>query len=212
MADNGWLHHHPLRRLGLVLLALSAWVTAIGSLTYVLGDPRHFAFPFRLKYTEHLTLVRWHGVSAALTLLLGPLQWRRSRGYAHRVTGYIYLGSVAIGGFTGFWLALLAYGGLLSKSGFALMALLWWTTGWKAFRSARSQDFLAHQIWMIRNFALAFGAVVLRFYLEVGQRLGFDFYALYPTAVWACWVPCLALAEWRVARQSKLEGTPPYGP
>ena len=198
--------------MGLVLLALSAWVTAIGSLTYVLGDPRHFAFPFRLKYTEHLTLVRWHGVSAALTLLLGPLQWRRSRGYAHRVTGYIYLGSVAIGGFTGFWLALLAYGGLLSKSGFALMALLWWTTGWKAFRSARSQDFLAHQIWMIRNFALAFGAVVLRFYLEVGQRLGFDFYALYPTAVWACWVPCLALAEWRVARQSKLEGTPPYGP
>lgn len=193
-------------RLGLLVLGLAAWVTAIGSLTYVLGDPRHFAFPFRLKYTEHLTLVRWHGVSAALTLLLGPLQWRRSRGYSHRATGYVYLCSVAIGGFTGFWLALLAYGGPASKSGFALMALLWWATGWNAFRSARSGDFQAHQIWVTRNFALAFGAVVLRIYLEAGQRLGFDFYALYPTAVWACWVPCLALAEWRVAR---LEGTPP---
>lgn len=189
-----------MNRLLLVFVGLAAWVTAIGSLVYVLGDPRHFAFPFRLKYTEHLTLVRWHGVSAALTLLLGPLQWRRSRGTSHRVTGYIYLCSVVVGGLTGLWLALLAYGGPISKSGFTLMAILWLVTGWKAFHSARSGDFLAHQIWMTRNFALAFGAVVLRFYLEAGQRLGFDFHALYPTAVWACWIPCLALAEWRVAR------------
>lgn len=193
-----------MRRIALVVICLASWCTAIGSLIYVLGEPIHFALPFRAKYTAHLSLVRCHGLSAALTLLLGPLQWLRPQGKTHRLRGYVYLGSVFVAGLTGFWLALLAYGGVVSKSGFALMSVLWWVTGWKAYRSARSRDFDSHRIWMIRNFALAFGAVVLRLYLEIGQRLGFDFYALYPTAVWACWVPCLALAEWKIEGTSRL--------
>jgi hypothetical protein len=184
-------------------MVLAAWATAIGSLVYILNDPSHFAIPFRAKYIEHLTLVRVHGISAALTLVLGPLQWMWPRGKAHRFRGYLYLSSVVIAGFTGLWLASIAYGGLVSKSGFAVMAVLWWVTGWQAYRAARRREILLHRIWITRNFALAFGAVVLRVYLEAGQALGFDFYALYPTSVWVAWVPCLVVAEWRVTR---LEG------
>jgi predicted membrane protein DUF2306 len=192
-----------LSKLASVILALAAWITAIGSLAYILNDPNGFAFPFRAKYIRHLTLVRIHGVSAALTLLLGPLQWIWPRGKTHRVRGYVYLLSVAVGGFTGLWMATLAYGGLVSKTGFATMAILWWVTGWQAFSAARRRDFLNHQIWMTRNFSLAFGAVVLRGYLGAAQLLGFDFYALYPTSVWAAWMPCLLIAEWRVALLEK---------
>lgn len=187
-----------LRRLLIALAALAAWTAAIGSLVYILKDPRHFALPFRAKYTEHLYLVRTHGVSAALTLILGPLQWIRPRGKNHRLRGYLYLGSVAVGGGTGFFLALIASGGLISQSGFALVAVLWWLTGWQAYLWAKRRDYLQHQIWMTRNFALAFGAVVLRAYLEIGQHLGFDFYSLYPTSVWAAWIPCMVIGELRV--------------
>ena len=110
-------------------MVLVAWSTAIGSLVYILGDPLSFAFPFRAKYIEHLALVRLHGISAALTLLLGPLQWIWPRGKAHRLRGYTYLTSVAVGALTGLWMAALAYGGMASKSGFAEMALRWRLTG-----------------------------------------------------------------------------------
>ena len=168
-------------------------MTAIFSARYVLGDPLHFTPVFRANYIDNLTLVRCHGVAAALALALGPFQWLRDRG--HRLRGYLYLASVLLGSATGLRLALHAYGGFSSKLGFAVMAILWAYTGFRAYGAARLKQFEQHRTWMLRNFALAFGAVTLRLYLEIAQRSGLDFFAIYPTAVWVAWLPCLAAAE-----------------
>jgi hypothetical protein len=96
----------------------------------------------------------------------------------------------------------MAEGGPVSQTGFVIMALLWWFTGWQGYLSARRGRFAQHRIWLIRNFAIAFGAVVLRLYLAAANSLGLDFYAVYPTAVWVCWTPCLVVAEIAISRKT----------
>lgn len=182
----------------------------MASARYILGDPLNFTLVFRAKYIDNLTLVRCHGVSAALTLALGPFQWLRDRG--HRLRGYLYLASVLVGSVTGLWLALLAFGGWSSKLGFSLMAVLWAYTGFRAYGAARLKHFEQHRQWMVRNFALAFGAVALRLYLEIAQGCGLDFFAIYPNAVWVAWLPCLVSAElylWSGERSQTRKGRLP---
>ena len=176
----------------------------------MLGDPLQFTLVFRAKYIDNLSLVRCHGLAAALALALGPFQWLRDRG--HRLRGYLYLASVLVGSLTGLWLAALAFGGWSSKLGFSIMAILWAYTGFRAYNAARLKQFEQHRIWMLRNFALAFGAVSLRFYLEIAQRFGLDFFTVYPTAVWVAWSPCLLTAElyiWWEERSNRLKGRLP---
>lgn len=182
---------------------MAAAATSIGSLLYILGEPEQFSIFFREKYARHLILVRTHGVSASVALLLGPTQFLYPREWAHRWRGYLYLTGVVVGGVTGLLMASMALGGLFSQLGFCLMALLWLFTGVRAYEAARKRMFRKHKAWMIRNFSLAFGAVVLRMYLFIGHHLNFDFDVIYPTSVWVCWTPCLVVGELFVARLAR---------
>ena len=177
------------------MIGLAAVITAFGSLDYVLGDPQTFSMPFRPKYQSHLELVRTHGVAAALTLILGPLQFVSRLPY-HRQRGQLYLLAVLVGTITAVPMSAMAEGGLWSEIGFLIMSLLWGYTGLQAYLTIRQGKVAEHQVWVIRNFALSMGAVTLRAYLHFAQQWGWDFYALYPSAVWVCWIPCLLLAEW----------------
>ena len=199
MAHLRW----PLIRITLSVLAA---VTAVASLVYVLGEPEHFQIQFRRKYVQNLTLVRFHGVSSAIALLLGPVQmWLVARkGAWHLGLGRVYLISMLIGGATGIPMANLASGGLTSRVGYALMALLWIGTGLLAFRSIRNGEVGEHQVWMTRNIALSFGAVVLRLYLYLVQKAGLSFLLVYPSAVWLCWGACLLLGELAVLKRDEL--------
>ena len=178
--------------LGLVLF-LSV-MTALGSLEYILGNPKDFSYPFTDKYQQHLILVRTHGVAAALTLLLGPLGFIERLGY-HRQRGQVYMAGVLVGTLTAIPMSLMAEGGISSKVGFLVMSLLWGYTGIEAWRSARARDFIEHRLWVFRNFALSFGAVAFRAYLYQMQSAGFAFHDIYPSAVWVCWVPVMLVAE-----------------
>lgn len=48
---------------------------------------------------------------------------------------------------------------------------------------------------MVRNFALAFAAVILRLWLPAAVAAGVPFELAYPAVAWLCWVPNLLLAE-----------------
>lgn len=183
--------------LGMVFLV--GIITALGSLHYVLGDPNHFSWPFLPKYQRHLALVRTHGVAAALTLILGPLQFLPKLGF-HRQRGQIYLWGVLVGTATGIPMSLMAEGGRSSQAGFLVMSLLWGFTGFQAYRTIRQRRILEHRTWVIRNFALALGAVTLRIYLHLMQGWGWRFDDIYPSAVWVCWVPVLILAEFWIPK------------
>lgn len=195
-----------LRRLVFSLVLTSSLATAMGSLAYILGSPEEFAYPFLDKYQRHLILVRTHGVASALTLILGPLGFLSGLSY-HRQRGQLYMLGVAVGAFTAVPMSLMAEGGAISKAGFLLMSLLWAVTGVMAWKEARARNFAAHRVWVYRNFALSFGAVVFRGYLHEMQARGHLFHEIYPSAVWVCWIPVMIIAEWLIGRSVNARAT-----
>ena len=142
-----------------------------------------------------------HIFAAAVALLLGPFQFsaplRRKLPHIHRWAGRLYLGiGVMVGGLAGLYMSLNARGGLPAKTGFAAMASLWLYTGLQAYLSIRRGAIAEHRTWMVRNFALTFGAVTLRLWLPLAGAIGYPFEVAYPFIAWISWVPNLVVAEW----------------
>jgi len=152
-----------------------------------------------------------HVFASAAALLIGPLQFhprlRASRPSLHRWLGRLYLGiGVLVGGTAGLYMALHAFGGSMSRAGFACLALAWLYTGWRAYRAIRAGHASSHRRWMVRNFALTLGALTLRIWLPAGVASGVPFEIAYPVVAWLSWVPNLVAAEW-LLRSSR--GAPP---
>jgi uncharacterized membrane protein len=160
----------------------------------------------RPAFLEHAFAIRLHVFSAVFALALGSLQFssrvRARFPRAHRIAGRLYLGvGVVIGGLSGLYIALHAFGGPIAQSGFALLALAWLYTGFEAYRAIRHGDVATHRQWMVRNWALTLAAVTLRIYLPVGMVPGVDFEAAYRAIAWLCWVPNLLVAHFVLARR-----------
>lgn len=141
-----------------------------------------------------------HVFASVFALLIGPLQFsarlRAQRPIVHRWLGRFYLGvGVLIGGMAGLYMAFHAFGGIVARCGFGLLAILWLYTGLRAYLAIRARDVTAHRRWMVRNFALAFAAVTLRLWLPGSVVSGIPFEAAYPVIAWLCWVPNLVVAE-----------------
>jgi uncharacterized membrane protein len=193
------------RILSWALMTYLALLTGVGSILFIFGDPNQFGAPFQAKYVAHLALVQTHGVSAVLALCLGPFQFwtwlRRRRPQLHRKLGVLYLVGVVVAAITAFPMGVMAYGGLSSQLAFCSMAALWLGSASLAYRSALARQFEAHRRWMIRNYALTFGAVLVRVYLALSRELNLDFATIYPFIAWLSWVPTLIVAEtWLVRR------------
>ena len=145
-----------------------------------------------------------------MALLIGPFQFvgslRRAAPALHRWLGRIYLGiGVLVGGLAGLYMAQHAFGGIVSRLGFASLALGWLYTGLNAWLAIRARDIAAHREWMIRNFALTFAAVTLRLQVPIWVNLlGTDYTGVLPIIAWACWVPNLIVAEWLIARRRSI--------
>ena len=191
----------------MVFLALA--ITLVVS-RYLTLDPNVYFPEQRAVYMANSVGILGHVVGAMLALALGPFQFlprmRSGRWLRlHRWLGRVYLIGVAIGGFFGFYMAWLAYSGLIAQVGFAILAVLWLYSGAMAYRTIRKRDVQAHRRWMIRNYALTFAAVTLRLWLPLLTVSGLDFTLAYRTVAWLCWVPNLLIVEWWV--QQRLPAT-----
>ena len=114
----------------------------------------------------------------------------------HRLTGKVYIISVTISSLSGLYIAFFATGGMVSVLGFGTLAVLWLYTIVMAYTSILKGNIEKHQYWMIRNYALTFGAVTLRLWLPI--LIGFIFYEFNPAykiVSWLSWVPNLIVAE-----------------
>jgi len=91
---------------------------------------------------EHYTFLLTHIIAGSVALLVGPWQFsrrlRRRNLSVHRWMGRTYLLAVAIGSLAGFRLALFSEGGVVTLFGFGILAILWFFTGWMAYRKARA--------------------------------------------------------------------------
>ena len=110
---------------------------------------------------------------------------------------------ILVGGIGGLGLAQIAAGGLVSRIGFSLLDVCWLFTAFMAYRAIRNRRFVDHQQWMMRNFALTFGAVTLRLWLPVLGAAGHSFEASYQVVAWLAWVPNLLLVEWYLVIQAE---------
>ena len=187
-------------RFWLIPLALFCLVTAIGSLDYIMGSPEGFAHPFTEKYTEHLVLVRTHGLSAALAMILWPLGFATALPY-HAIRGRLYVLAVLVGGVTAVPMSIMAEGGTFSRAGFLLLSVLWLYSGVALWRTAVKRDFTKHQIWVIRSSALTFGAAVLRILLHSVQGFGYTFDEVYAGVVWVSWAIAMGVGEFIIEKR-----------
>lgn len=211
-------------RVGWVAVLLtSLTIVAYSAVPYLMGsleqlDPDRA--PLAPAYSQTPTVVQValvvHVVGAAVALFVGPFQfWAASRRRfpgLHRWLGRTYLVGVGVGGVASLVMAPFNTAGMVGFLGFGTLGVLWVWTGWRAYRSIRSGDVRSHQAWMIRNFSLTFGAVMLRTWtgtLVAAQAFAggdtFDFDAAFENAynavTFLAWVPNLVIAEWMIRRR-----------
>lgn len=152
--------------------------------------------------------LRTHIAASGVAMILGAFQFlkplRRKAPSLHRWTGRGYILACTVGGLAGGVIALSSTAGPIAGWGFFMLAVLWVPFTLLALFSAMRKDFSAHERWMIRSFALTFGAVTLRLQLPIGPMLtGGDFLAAYVWIAWLAWVPNLIVAEIYIATLRK---------
>ena len=146
-----------------------------------------------------------HIGGAIVALVLGAFQFnpriRNRHLRLHRAMGRTYLIAVLVGGIGGLAHSTVAYGGLPTRVGFALLAASWLASGALAYRRIRAGDTVHHREWMIRCYALTMAGVTLRLWQPLlGGGFGVPFAESYVTVAWLAWVPNLMVAEWWIHR------------
>ena len=150
-----------------------------------------------------------HVAASGVAMLVGAFQFfkplRAKAPALHRWIGRIYVAACVIGGVAGGVIALSSTAGPIAGWGFLMLALLWVPFTLLALRAAMRRDFIAHERWMIRSFALTFAAVTLRIYLPVAitQNQGEFPLDAYRAIAWLAWVPNLIVAELFIATLRK---------
>jgi hypothetical protein len=140
-----------------------------------------------------------HAGLASTALITGPWQFlprlRARVPRLHRWLGRIYIFCCIVGGTGGLLLAGGTTAGPIARAGFGLLAVVWLLINLQGLRLAMIGRYAEHRQWMIRSFALTFGAVLLRVYIPIAQVMGIEFMTAYRAISWLAWVPNLMLAE-----------------
>jgi uncharacterized membrane protein len=155
-----------------------------------------------------------HVFSSLFVLAAGFTQFskhlRDIRPNLHRWMGKIYvLITLLFAGPSDLILGIYANGGISSKIGFCLLAVLWVTFTWLAFIKIRQGDVLSHREWMLRSFALALSAITLRAWKYM---IVFTIHPkpmdVYRVVAWLGWTLNLVLVEIFILKFIKHEKKP----
>jgi len=140
-----------------------------------------------------------HVASAATVLLLGPLNFvgliRRRARRVHRWVGRIYIVGCLVCSASGMVIAFGSFAGPIATPGFASLGVCWAAANVQGWWSAMNGRFAEHREWMVRSFAMTFGAVLLRLYLPLSQLLHVPFVEAYRAITFLAWVPNLFMTE-----------------
>jgi len=185
------------KRLGWFVFGICAIAIGLYPLIYFVIDRKFGLLGTKPDYL--LNDVLWnfgfygHIIPGGLALLVGWTQFssklRRQRLNLHRSLGKLYLVCVIISGFCGLYIAQYATGGLVSKIGFACLAIIWLISTLLAFSAIKKGNLNNHQDLMILSFAVCFAAVTLRIWLPLLTKVLGGFDKAYPIVAWLCWVP-----------------------
>ncbi|MGW6454860.1 DUF2306 domain-containing protein [Streptomyces sp. NPDC055078] len=200
------------RRGAWALFAVSAVGMALYSApAYLTGDPSQSKIPINPDVALHYLSIVVHALPASLLLLLGPVQFvpalRQKYGKAHRIVGRVYMVSVLIASVAAILAATFSVDGFTAQVAFFLLTAAWLYSLAQAYLTIRRGQVQLHRIWMIRNYALSFAAVVLRVFLITGLALRsrydwLSFEDVYATSVWASILVSAGVAEWFIVQRT----------
>ncbi|KAJ5407750.1 hypothetical protein N7509_001633 [Penicillium cosmopolitanum] len=188
--------------------SLRWWIMAIPALP-VSAYAFYFIFytPSGNRPTRTRMLSSIHGyihiIAGGVAMLLGPIQFvekvRRLYPSVHRWVGRVYAAAIFASGLCGLQVSMDSNAYPIGDYGFAILAILWMATMTMGLRTIWSGDVSGHREWMIRNFALTYAAVMLRWQLA----LMILFYrmtlpAALTIAAYSCWIPNIIFAEWYI--------------
>lgn len=156
----------------LLLAALAFFIYPMAqiSMTYI---PYNTDVGFLRIKQEYIAIDFWriaffiHVYSSLFVLMAGFTQFNktilRKMPSLHKLLGKVYVFNILlITGPASLIMGFYANGGLYSRIGFVLLALLWLFFTYKALLLAKKRRFREHKIYMIRSFALTLSAITLR--------------------------------------------------
>jgi uncharacterized membrane protein len=188
------------KRVGWVLLLLGGLFAAGNAVMFLLVEGHGSA---EIKQRFFATAIAgWaHGFGGAIAALIGPFQLitrlRTSWPRVHVWMGRTYLTAVLAGGLAGLYFAPISSAGTVGRVGFATLAVFWLYSGTRAYLAIRRGNVQEHRRWMLRNYALTFGAATLRIELPLLIIGGLSFPVAYTLVAWISWVPnWLAVEAW----------------
>lgn len=180
-------------------VVLLSVIVALVSLRFLSGNPMVAGPDIRPSMVANGWIFVTHAVAAAVALGLGGFQFvsalRRRWPRLHRGSGRVYVLACLLGALTALWIAPDASSGKLATFGFSVLAAAWIYTTLTAWRLAVQRDFAAHRRWMIRSFALTFGAVTLRLQILAVLPFGLTYGDVSQVLAYSSWIPNLAVVE-----------------
>lgn len=200
---------HPLvsvHPLGWSLIAIPAIAIALYAVPpYAMFDPLLSRIPLNAIFTSHMLWLSLHAVPGGLALIVGPFQFlpalRARWPKAHRLGGKFYLACILATSAAAIPATIMTTAGFAAQTGFALLIAGWLYSAYRAYRAARDAQFADHRVWMIRNYALTFAAVLLRVFLLGGMAFrqlvpSIPFDQLYTASLWSSIAVSSLVAEW----------------
>jgi hypothetical protein len=193
----------------------------LGFLTVLMAMISAEYLPFRtdvgflILKEEYLPIKPWliaffiHVYTSLWVLLAGFTQFSRSflKKWPpwHRRLGYLYVVNILlVTGPASLLMGFYANGGLTSRVGFVLLALLWLFFTGMALVKAKQKNFTAHRHYMMRSFALTLSALTLRAWKwGIGLVVEMPPMDRYRLIAWLGWTLNLAVAEWLIWREVK---------
>lgn len=198
---------------GWSLIAISALAIGLYAVPpYASFDPLLSRIPLNELFTSHMLWLAFHAIPSGLALIIGPFQFlaamRNRWPKAHRLSGKIYLCCVLLGSVAAISSTIMSTAGFAAQVGFSLLIVGWLYSAYHAYRAARQRRFADHRIWMTRNYALTFAAVLLRVFLLAG--IGFKqlvpsipFDQIYTSSVWGSILVSSLVAEWFIVTRAQ---------
>jgi uncharacterized membrane protein len=194
------------KRVGWILLLLGGLFAAGNAVMFMLVEG-HGSPDIKHRFFG-TAIAGWsHAFGGAIAALIGPFQlitrlrtaWPR----VHVWMGRTYLLAVLAGGLAGLYFAPTSTAGTVGRVGFTTLAVFWLFSGTRAYLAIRRGDVQQHRRWMLRNYALTFGAATLRIELPLLIIGGLSFPAAYTLVAWISWVPnWLAVEAWLRRRKA----------
>lgn len=195
-----------LKPTGWVLMSIFVIATAAYTTKYFrVGMPNAFQPDVYAIYSWELRIHIAGGIIAALAgLTQFWSNFRNQHKKIHRFLGIIYIGAIAISAPAALILATVSQGGLVTHTGFGMLAILWAFTTFKALYHITRREVILHKQWMIRSYALTFAFVLLRMWLGAFIASGVPVDQAYQTVAWLCWVPNLLIVEYLIVNRLKI--------